>query len=309
MSFVTFLSRHAALVLAVGVFAGLVLPGAASFLRPFLPLTVAALLVLSVMQTRYGELRASFRRPALSFAVVVFMLCALPVLTWAVLVLTGAPQSLRTPIILVAAAPPIMAAPAMALLLRLNASLMLVIVAASTVAAPFILGVVAEIFVAPGLRIDPAHLALRLAAFIFGCVVIAGLLRALIGAARIEKRKSILDVVGLVLLLTFAIAIMDGIGVRLQNETVYVLSVLGIAFVANVVFQFIGGATFVATGMRDALTIAYACGNRNIGLLLAVLPETSAPDTLLYFAVAQIPMYTLPAILSPMYNGLLKRGS
>jgi len=46
-----------------------------------------------------------------------------------------------------------------------------------------------------------------------------------------------------------------------------------------------------------------------MGLLLAVLPETSAPDTLLYFAVAQVPIYTLPAILSPMYNALLKRAS
>ena len=308
MALVSFLSRHAVWVLALGVFTGLFMPGTASFLRPWLPFAVGGLLVISVMQADYEEFRRRLSRPAMPVAVSLFLLCVLPVLTWALLAVSGVAESLRTPIFLMAAAPPIMSAPAMALFLRLNVPLMLVIVALATVAAPFTLGVMAEAFVASGLRIDPVNLALRLAAFIAGCFLLAVVLRRLLGAALIKREKPLFDVIGLIFFLTFAVAVMDGIGIRLEQETRYVISVLAISFVINVLLQIAGGAVFSFTGMHNLLTIAFACGNRNMGLLLAVLPQSAAPDTLLYLAVAQVPIYTLPAVLLPMYNGLLKRG-
>ena len=164
-------------------------------------------------------------------------------------------------------------------------------------------------FVEADLRIDPLDLALRLAVFICVCFAIATLLRKTLGTKRIETHKPVLDVIGLLLLLTFAVAIMDGIADRLADDTRHVIIVLAVSFVANLLLQGAGGVAFYSAGVRDALTIAFACGNRNMGLLLAVLPETTAPDTLLYFAVAQVPIYTLPAILSPMYNALLERTS
>ena len=308
MALVSFLSRHAAWVLALGVFTGIVMPGAASALRPGLPLAVGGLLVLSVMQADYPEFRRQLRRPAVPATAAVFILCALPVLTWLLLPAFGVPESLRTPIVLMAAAPPIMSAPAMALLLRLNVPLMLAIVVPATIAAPFTLGAVAEAFVASGLRMDPVNLAFRLATFIIGCFLVGAILRRLLGAARIEKQKPLLDVIGLVFFLTFAVAVMDGVGARLEQQTLYVTSVLALSFLVHLLLQMAGGAAFYFTGMHSAFTIAFACGNRNMGLLLAVLPQGAAPDTLLFLAVAQIPIYTLPAILLPMYNALLNRG-
>lgn len=309
MPLVSFLSRHAAWVLAVGVFAGLLLPDVAAVVRPLLPVTVGGLLVLSIIQTSPVDFTQHLKRPAAPIAAIVLILCVMPVATWAILSVTGIAEDLRTPIVLMAAAPPIMSAPAMALMLRLNAPLMLAVVVGSTLAAPFTLGIVAEALVESGLKIDPFSLAVRLAAFIFSCFLIALSLRKIIGAVRIRKWKPSLDVIGLVMLLTFAIAIMDGISLRLEQQTVYVIAVLMITFAANLLLQAVGGLSFYATGAQGALTVAFACGNRNMGLLLAVLPQTAAADTLLYFAVAQIPIYTLPAILSPMYNALLKRGA
>ncbi len=304
---IAFLSRNAASVLAIGVFAGLVLPGLAALLRPLLPVAVGGLLVLSVMQTDYAEFRRQLQRPRVPLIIVFFLLCISPGLMWLLVNALGVPEGIRPPLILMAAAPPIMAAPAMALMLKLSVSRMLAVVVGATLLAPFTLGLAAEWFVGAELRIDPFQLALRLALFIGGSFAIAGILRLLMGARRINEHKQYLDVLGLVLLLAFAVAIMDGIAYRLAVETGYVLIVIAISFAANVFLQLAGGAVFLPTGIRSALTVAFACGNRNMGLLLAVLPETSAPDTLLYFAVAQIPMYTLPALLSPMYNVLLKR--
>ena len=46
-------------------------------------------------------------------------------------------------------------------------------------------------------------------------------------------------------------------------------------------------------------------GNCNMGLLLAALPRGADPDVALYFAVAQLPMYMLPALVAPLYRRLL----
>ena len=304
-----FLSRNAAWVIALGVFTGLVFPGISAELRPLLPFAVAGLLVVSVMQTNFTEFRRQLLRPRVPAIIIFALLFLSPALVWLLVNLLALPDGLKPPLILMAAAPPIMSAPAMALMLKLNVPRMLAIVVGATLLAPFTLGFTAEWFVGAELRINPLHLATRLAAFIGVCFAVAAVLRLSLGAARINENRRYLDVLGLLLLLGFALAIMDGVAQRLSLETEYVLAVIAISFVANVFLQIAGGAAFFSTGAHSALTVAFACGNRNMGLLLAVLPETSAPDTLLYFAVAQIPMYTLPALLSPMYNAMLQRAS
>ncbi len=304
-----FLSRNAAWVLALGVFAGLVLPELARILRPLLPLAVGGLLVLSVMQTRFADFRRQLHRPLAPAAVIVFLLCISPALVWFLVQTLEVPEKLKPALVLMAAAPPIMAAPAMAMMLRLDAPRMLAVVIGATLLAPFTLGVAANWFIGAELSFDPTRLAVRLAGFIGVCFALAVLLRLSLGSRRMNEHKPLLDVLGLVLLLAFAVAIMDGVAQRLLLETGYVLTVIVISFIANILLQLLGGGAFFYTGASSALTVGFACGNRNMGLLLAVLPESSAPDTLLYFAVAQIPMFTLPALLLPMYNVLLKRTS
>jgi BASS family bile acid:Na+ symporter len=49
-------------------------------------------------------------------------------------------------------------------------------------------------------------------------------------------------------------------------------------------------------------TAGFVCANRNVGVILAVLPAGADPDILLYFAVWQLPMYTMPAVLTPLYR-------
>jgi BASS family bile acid:Na+ symporter len=87
-----------------------------------------------------------------------------------------------------------------------------------------------------------------------------------------------------------------------------VLAFVIAAFVANIVLQMLGTGAALAMGRRAALTVGFASGNRNMGLLLAVLPQSSAPEVLLFFAVAQLPIYMLPAALGPAYRYWLNRG-
>jgi len=58
-------------------------------------------------------------------------------------------------------------------------------------------------------------------------------------------------------------------------------------------------------GRRDALTVGFLAGTRNMGLLLAVLPATVDPALFLYIATAQFPIYIMPTLLRPIYRHLL----
>jgi BASS family bile acid:Na+ symporter len=43
-------------------------------------------------------------------------------------------------------------------------------------------------------------------------------------------------------------------------------------------------------------------GNCNMGLVLVALAGNAPFDTVMFFALGQIPMYTLPALLMPLYR-------
>src|SRR3546814_15973223 len=74
------------------------------------------------------------------------------------------------------------------------------------------------------------------------------------------------------------------------------------AFIANPVLQIVGAPAFAWLGRRRALTVGLISGNCNMGLHLAALPPGTDGDVVLYFAVAQIPIYMLPALPPPPYR-------
>ena len=80
---------------------------------------------------------------------------------------------------------------------------------------------------------------------------------------------------------------------------------LFVAFIANPALQLITILFFWSFGRRLAFTAGLMAGNCNMGLMLAALPVDADFDVILYFAIAQIPMYVLPAMTKPIYRRLL----
>ena len=101
------LSRHAATVLAVGIFAGLLLPDLAGWLRPLLPSAVAGLLFLALLRIDWQELSRHFSRPLAGALLCGWFLVATPVLVWLAVKLFDVDNGLGTALILAAACPPI----------------------------------------------------------------------------------------------------------------------------------------------------------------------------------------------------------
>ncbi len=296
------LSRHAATVLAVGIFAGLALPDLAGWMRPLLPSAVAGLLFLALLRIDWQELSRHLSRPLAAALFCAWFLIATPVLVWLAVELFDVHRGLGTALILAAACPPIVSGPAMALLLRLDAPLMLVSVVIASLLAPFTVVAVSSYLLGVSLHIDALALFLRLAFLIGGCVLTALLVRRLLGQAHLARCRDPFDIASVMLLLVFAVAIMDGVTELVAQDPWRVLQFIIAAFAANILLQLLGTAVAATMERRSAFTVGFASGNRNMGLLLAVLPADSPPDVLLFFGLAQLPIYILPAVLGPAYR-------
>jgi len=300
-----FLGRHAAPVLAAGVLLGLALPDLAHVLRPTLTPAVFLLMLLAMLRIRWDGLRALARRPGTAALVLGWMLVLSPVAMWLLVTQLGASPGLAAALVLMAGAPPLMSSPAFSVLIGLDGALSLVVLIVATLAAPVMLPVVALEGLGLELAVDGWGLALRLGALVGAALAGALLLRRLVGLDAIARQATLIDGASVVLLLIFAVAIMDGVAVRLAEEPAHVLTLTAVAFAANLGLQAVGAVAAAPLGLRRALTVGFSSGNRNMALLLAVMPAGAHPDTLLYFAVGQFPIYMLPALLAPLYRRVL----
>ena len=292
-------------VLFGGVFLGLLLPEIAAVFRPALPYTVALLLLLSLLRVDWGEIGETVRRPLSVGLATLWMMLVSPVAVWALLTLLPLPDSLSTALILMAAAPPILGATAIAILLGLDGALAVVVGLLATLLTPLTVPPLALALLGVSLDIGIGEFMLRLGAVVAAAFAAAFVLRRVAGTERLRAWGSRIDGIVVLLMLVFALAIMDGVTEAMFERPRVVLLWLAAAFAANPLLQLLGALAFSWMGRRRALTAGLLSGNCNMGLLLAALPPAADYDVVLYFALAQIPMYTLPAVVLPFYRRYL----
>lgn len=296
------LAERTRLVLPAGIALGLLLPGLAALLNPLLPYAVFALLVHSMVRTDWPALRLTLRRPLVSLLALLWLLLAAPLLMRLAADALALPADLRDCLVLVAAMPPILSGPVLAALLGLDAATALLVVVTATLALPLTLPGIAMLATDTAFA-APWALFLRLLLVIAGALAVALLLRRLAGPAALARHARALDGIGLLLLLLFAAALMDGVGAALTADPGAVALFTLAAFAGNLGLQAAGAIAFRPAGRRLAVTIGFLGGNRNAALLLAVLPSPE-PALLLFVAVVQFPIYLLPSLLLPLYRRL-----
>ena len=107
-----------------------------------------------------------------------------------------------------AVASPMMAAPSLAALMGLDATLVLVTLVTSTALVPFTAPLFASIFFGTALTLSPSALGLKLAAILAGSLMVATAIRWVAGAAAINRHKLPIDGINIVILLVFVSAVM-----------------------------------------------------------------------------------------------------
>lgn len=307
--FLTFLNHHARLILAAGIFAGLALPALAALLRPLVEAAVVASLSLSMLRLDWSAVFALGRRPLRTVAALGWILLLAPLLTYATVTSLGLPPGLSVALVFAAAAPPVTASPAFALLLGLDAALALVLLVMGTELLPLTLMAVAFWLLDLELSIGLGPFLLRVAVYIVLPFAISAAARRFIQRERLDAHAVEINGLIVLALVVFAIAIMDGVAARLLAEPWTVAGFTASAFVLNMVLQGIGAGLFFWLGWRGALTMGLSSGYRNMAIMLVLTAGMAGPDMWLYVAIAQFPIFVMPMVTNPLYRRVLAAGT
>ncbi len=302
--FLNAMTARATLVLPCSVAIGLLLPDLANLFRPLVTPLVWGLLTIAMIRTDWPGLRRLASRKLYVLVALAFLMMGLALLIAPSVRWLGLPAGLALSVSIMCLCPPITSAPALAPILGLNQPLSLVAAVAGLLLAPLTLPPLALHLLGLDLDVGVLDLMLRLGTLVGSALAAAILARRLLGARLAEVARP-LDGVGMLLLVVFAIAIFDGVTAQLLADPLRVLAYVGAAFAAHAVYQAIAVAAFAWTGRRDALTMGFLAGTRNMGLLLAVLPAGADPGLLLFIATVQFPIYIMPTLLRPIYGRLL----
>lgn len=304
------LGRRGTTAVAASLFVAMLAPPLSQLARPLLTPSIVALLIVAFLRVDTAAFAAIARRPAALAAATGWIMLAVPVATGAALSAAGGFENwpgLALALMLMSCAPPVMSAPAFAALLGLDRSFSLALLVACMALTPLTAPVLARFYAGDGLPLSSAGLALRLALLLGGSGLAALALRARLGDARIARARAELDGLNVIMLFVFALALMDGVARRLFADPAFVLALAGLSFAIAGGLLAASRLALAAAGAERAMTAGLACGNRNMGLMLAALGAGVPETTWLWFAVAQFPIYLMPALLRPLMPRLAGR--
>lgn len=303
------IGRTGARGLALSLVAGLATPGLGVWLKPWLALLVGLFVTIGFARIDFSRARDIGRRPAPLAASLVWIVASLPLAIWAALGLVGR-ETLSPGLVLglslQAASAPILATPAIALLLGLEPTFALLLLTAHMAILPIVAPLIASFVAGDAVPLDGWAIARNLALLLAGAWIAAAAIRRVWPLAAIRRRRHEIDGLNIVLLYLFAIGIFDGIAARALAEPGRVLAYAAIAFavaLAGHAAGYLALRRVISPG--EAFVAGYATGNRNAGLMLAAMGGVLPADAWLYFAAVQGPIYLAPWLVAPLARRLI----
>ena len=268
------------------------------------------LLCIAFLRVDTGAFKTFLRRPAVPLAATVWTSLAVPVLFGVSCIALGLPKQapdLFLGLMLQAIASPMMAAPALAALMGLDATLVLVTLITSTALIPITAPLFAYVFVGPALAIPRAILAAKLFAILAGAALTGFVLRRIFGLVVLQRQKERIDGLNVLFLFVFVAAVMESVGERFFAAPMIALGLAALAFAVFFVVLCLTAVVFSFAGRERALAVAFMASQRNMGLMLAATGGALPDLTWLYFALSQFPIYLSPQLLQPLTRRLLGR--
>jgi len=299
------MGRRATTLLPFSLLLGLLFQDIAAAARPLLMPLAVTLLMLALARVDWNRLSALLRRPGLAIALSLLNLIAVPLVVWPIWQGLGLWPGLVAALCLSAMAPGIISAATTATFLRLDSSLALLISLFTNFLVPFTLPPLALWLLGLDLKIGLLDLSLRLGLIVALALVGAIIIRRFLGA-KVAEAGPALDGLSVVVLMIFAIPLMDGVVARAMAEPVKLGGFIAGAFAGMLLCNLVMAVSMLPIlDRRIALTAGYCSGGRHNALLMAVLPVTADPDIFLFIAAVQFPIYLIPTLLQPLYRRLL----
>jgi hypothetical protein len=304
----SWLGRQGTRAVAALVFLGIVLPSIGAILKPFVAEAIFILLCIAFLRIDPAAFRGYLGRPALVLAATAWTSLAIP----AVFGVAGEAVGLKSHspdlflvLLLQAVASPMMASPALAALMGLDATLVLIALITSTALIPFTAPLFVYLYGSGGLAVSPVALGLKLLAILAGSACVGVFVRRLVGPVAIERHREAIDGFNVLVLFVFVAAVMESVATRFLAAP---LTTIGLAVLAFAVFLGVlslTGFLFVWAGRGRAVALAFMASQRNMGLMLAATGGALPDLAWLYFALSQFPIYLSPFLLQPLARRLI----
>ena len=296
-------ARHGKAILILGLLAGILFPGVATAMKPWLGELIAFMLFVAAL--RIGPRRAigaiSDLRDSVGFALALQI--ALPLSTAGLLAAAGVSHALGTALVLMMAAAPISGSPNLVILCGHDPAPALRQLVVGTALLP--VTVIPVFWVMPGLgELGPVAIA---AARLLGIIALATgaafLIRGLVWRDPTPDGLAVVDGISALLMAIVVVGLMAAVGPAMRNDPAGLIAALVAAFAGNFGLQIASALLLERTGRRSlAVPLGIVAGNRNIALFLAALPASVTDPLLLFIGCYQIPMYLTPMLLAAFYR-------
>lgn len=306
----SWVGRQGTRAVAALVVIGIATPSIDALLKPFVTEAVFVLLCIAFLRVDAAAFRAYLRRPAIVLAATAWTSLGIPTLFGVSCLAFGIKD--QTPelflaLMLQAIASPMMAAPALAALMGLDATLVLVTLVTSTALIPFTAPLFAHAFIGPALTISPSALGAKLFVILAGSALVGFTVRRIAGLAAIERQKERIDGFNILVLFVFVAAVMENVAAHFLAVPMITLGLAALAFVVFFALLCLTALLFLFAGRERALALGFMVSQRNMGLMLAATGGALPDLTWLYFALSQFPIYLSPQLLRPLARRILAR--
>jgi len=299
------LARHGRLVLVAGLVVGVLAPGLARTLAPFIFPMIALLLFLATLRVEMCAAFPGRRAVPRYLGVTLVMQVVLPVAAIAVLWALGAQASIiGIGAVLVLAAPPMTGSPGLTILAGGDPAPALRQLVLGTALLPLTVLPVFWLLPVFGAPLVVVEAALRLLAVIALAGGAGICLRARVAWLRGPAGQGAVD--GLITLgmAVVVVGLMSAVGPALLAPAPALWLTLAAVFALGFGAQV---ATLLLTRHRapgSAPALAVIAGNRNLALFLGALPPETAAALLLFVGLYQLPMYLTPLVMAPVIRRL-----
>jgi hypothetical protein len=294
-------ARGMTIALCVGAFVPVICPGLGVALRPSLPLMIAIFLVNAFAQLDLSHARQNLTRPLRLLFATCWAMLVIPALFWTILNITGRDgldPGFVLALSLQAGAAPIMATPAVALVLGMDVTFPVLLLLATMSIQPFTAPFLVSWVAGTTIPIDSFVLGRNLLVMIGGSALAAVGLRLWFGHTRLRAFRHELAGINLVVFALFGLAMFDGVVLKIFTDPLLLLNLSAVAFIVALASLGIGMVVLRSMGADNAFITGFASGHRNVGLMAAAQYGSSLPElTWLYFALVQLPIYLTPQII------------
>lgn len=301
-AFTRWVAGHATLFMSASVLVGLLAQELARLLSPLVIVASMTAMFLTALRLDRRLLLGWVRRPAVPIAIVIFTTLLVPAVMIALLRIGLVSPSVALACALICATPPIISVGPYCLFLGTDNELLSLAVLPATAVGIISLPFFAALAGLPGL--EPGRLALELLAVVGSAMGGALLIRVWVPLERVERHAVGLDFVAVLMMVTVAIGVTDGLASLIVSQPGAVVEAFAVTALLSLALQAIGWLAFARFGVRIAGSAALVNGLRNMALLLGLLLGHVDASLQLLLVLGQLQLFLLPSLMRLAYRKL-----